>query len=448
MSRHGKIMFGLGVQEYSEPKLEQQKLGSSDFSDGWNHLKNPVRDCDTICQCFQEGGYEVLRAHDIKTSEEFENQVMKPLQERVNGRTQVLVGYLAMHAFEDADRELSLRWGSCTGPKDNTAGEQKGMKAQKLFDMLLALPCAQDASIYLFCDICRAGASSEVELSKAGHVQNSRKQLQRTLTIVWACAARQPAWDGKDGFNSPFAEHLCDLLSKPTDWSSIDELYKELHGAVNSDTRNQSKGLYHQQPTLTRSGPESHSLSLARRKYTKFACVPAANEGFTGRLAELKSVDAKFESSGECAIVQTRAITGLGGVGKTQLAKAFAYHRQANYDVILWVDAERDVATSFRECASVLVDLGPELTPRQVKVKVEEFLHQKKWLIVFDNVERACEIENFRPSGVGHVLITSRYQLWDPRSSLELGRLGRLDAILLLHRNIFCTLALFIHTII
>ena len=438
-----KVMFGIAVQDYSCMNDAQQELGNS-IQDGWERLQNPGNDCDAVCQCFKDAGYGVIEGHkhDIQRSQDFRTHVKEPLWKAVSPTTELIAGYVALHGSEDKDGDLSLWWGSCMGPSDNTTGE-KGMKLKDLLNMLLELPSAEDASVYLFLDMCRSKTSTLVAESQAGHVARLRKQFQRTITLVFACASGQQVEDGQGAPNSPFATNLIHLLSKPVEYS-IDELYRQLHTAVSSHTKIESKGLRSQQVTLTRMAPEHHKLSMESpeslvrsNKHAILAGVPPANESFTGRLDELDRVKAKFNSAGECAIVQTRAITGPGGVGKTQLAKAFAHRRQTEYDVILWVDAERDVATSFRESASVLVELGPELTPAQVKAKLEDFLQGKKWLIVFDNVEHENDIRRFRPNGGGHVLITSRYQFWDARTSLELGKLARIDSTLLLFRNIF-----------
>ena len=437
-----KVMFCIGVQDYSRPNDARPLANPT--RDGWERLKNPGNDCDAVCQRFKDAGYRVIEGHKhhIQKTGDFRLQVMEPLWEAVSPPTEVIAGYVALHGSEDKDGDLSLWWGSCMGPSDNTTGE-KGMKLKDLLNMLLELPSAQDASVYLFLDMCRSKTTALVAESQAGHVTRLRRHFERTVSLVFACAAGQQAEDGQDAPNSPFATHLVHLLSEPVEYS-IDDLYKHLHMAVSSHTKIKSKGFRSQQVTLTRMGLEKHKLcmspagSLGRsKKHAVLAGVPPVNESFTGRLDELQRVQERFVSSGECAIVQTRAITGLGGVGKTQLAKAFAHSQQAEYDVILWIDAERDVATSFRESASVLVELGPELTPPQVKAKLEDFLTGKKWLIVFDNVEHENDIRMFRPNAGGHILITSRYQHWDASTSLELGKLARIDSILLLYRNIF-----------
>ncbi|CAE7520705.1 unnamed protein product [Symbiodinium sp. CCMP2592] len=277
-------------------------------------------------------------------------------------------------------------------------------------------------------------------MEKNGHVHTPRKSLSSKIHIMWACASGQAALERTPGEFSPFAACLMPLVQENRDWK-FEELFNELQPAVSTQSRVACKGfLRPQQLTLTQSAAASYDIFTAgvKPKAPRLVGVPAANETFTGRARELELIKTTFsKAADQCAIVQTRAITGLGGIGKTQLAKAFVYLHQDMYDVVLWIDAERDLATSFRSCAASLVELGPDLTPMQGKAKLDDHLRQYKyWLIIFDNVEKTADIEPYRPAGTGHVLITSRYQLWDKGSAVELGRLARRDAVVLLYRKI------------
>ncbi len=67
--------------------------------------------------------------------------------------------------------------------------------------------------------------------------------------------------------------------------------------------------------------------------------LPPINPYFVGRegvLAELRRL--LLASQGPAVL--TQAITGLGGIGKTQTARAYAYRHLADYAVIWWLRAE------------------------------------------------------------------------------------------------------------
>lgn len=63
--------------------------------------------------------------------------------------------------------------------------------------------------------------------------------------------------------------------------------------------------------------------------------VPPRNLNFTGRGDYLTTLRAKL-AAGETMALTPQAIQGLGGVGKTQLAREFAHRYKADYEVV-WV---------------------------------------------------------------------------------------------------------------
>jgi len=139
------------------------------------------------------------------------------------------------------------------------------------------------------------------------------------------------------------------------------------------------------------------------------------NPNFTGReslLADLR----KALTSGQPAAL-TQAISGLGGVGKTQLAVEYAYRHAAEYDVVWWVRAE-EPATLPSDYAGLAGELGlPEEDAPEQRVVVQavrRWLGQNAgWLLVFDNAPGPAEVHDYLPqAAMGHVLITSRNPVW------------------------------------
>jgi hypothetical protein len=60
------------------------------------------------------------------------------------------------------------------------------------------------------------------------------------------------------------------------------------------------------------------------------------NPFFTGRQEVLEHLHEALTSSRTAALTQTQAISGLGGIGKTQTAVEYAYRYQGNYPTVLW----------------------------------------------------------------------------------------------------------------
>jgi len=112
-----------------------------------------------------------------------------------------------------------------------------------------------------------------------------------------------------------------------------------------------------------------------------------------------------------------QVLSGLGGVGKTQLAVEYAYSAASAYDVVWWVRAE-EPAVLFADYALLAGQLGlPEcaVTEREVVVAaVRHWLEQHGgWLLIFDNASEPAALRDFLPrSPTGHVLVTSQNLNW------------------------------------
>jgi hypothetical protein len=139
------------------------------------------------------------------------------------------------------------------------------------------------------------------------------------------------------------------------------------------------------------------------------------NPNFTGREGILKELRLALTSGEPAAWKQ--AITGMGGVGKTQLAVEYIYRHKADYRIIWWVRSE-EPATMAADYASLAVNLNlPEKESRdqtEIVRAVKRWLeHNPDWLLIFDNAQDPSGIRNYLPlGGAGHVIITSRNPLW------------------------------------
>jgi hypothetical protein len=143
------------------------------------------------------------------------------------------------------------------------------------------------------------------------------------------------------------------------------------------------------------------------------------NPHFTGRVTLLAALRTALTSGQPAAL--TQAISGLGGVGKTQLAVEYAYRYAIEYDTVWWVRAEES-ATLTTDYAGLAAALNlPEhvASVQEVVVAVRRwFGHHGRWLLVFDNARHPAEVHAYLPQGAtGHVLITSRNPNWGSMAS-------------------------------
>lgn len=109
-------------------------------------------------------------------------------------------------------------------------------------------------------------------------------------------------------------------------------------------------------------------------------------------------------------------LTGLGGVGKSQLAAEYAYRHRTDYDLVWWVRGAQPTSLSSDYAALAgqvpLADLRLGRRARQelVLAAVRGWLERHRgWLLIFDDVDDPQVVADLLPrSGTGHVIITSR----------------------------------------
>lgn len=158
--------------------------------------------------------------------------------------------------------------------------------------------------------------------------------------------------------------------------------------------------------TITQHAPASEQV---------WAVPYRRNPYFTGREDVLQALHNRLITAKTAALTQPQAISGLGGVGKTQIVVEYAYRHREEYHSVLWVNAAtREMVTaSFQELA-LLLDLPQQHEADLIKVisAVERwFTTHDQWLLIFDNADDLTLAEEFLPpSNTGYLLLTTRNQ--------------------------------------
>jgi hypothetical protein len=172
-------------------------------------------------------------------------------------------------------------------------------------------------------------------------------------------------------------------------------------------------------------------------------------EHFVARQEELAEIHKTLSGDGSRLTV---VLHGLGGIGKTQLAVAYAKCHRANYSAILWLNSkdEDSLKQSFARMARRILQEHPSASRLsavhedsnldEVVDAVKRWLDHPKntrWLIVYDNFDNpklqgntdpaAVDIRRFLPEAYhGSIIITTR------SSQVKLGhriRLGKLEDV-------------------
>ncbi|XP_077297190.1 uncharacterized protein LOC143918938 [Arctopsyche grandis] len=149
---------------------------------------------------------------------------------------------------------------------------------------------------------------------------------------------------------------------------------------------------------------------------------------FEGRIKELELLHEALMNKTTAVISQTASIVGLGGIGKTELAKKYMEKYKNYYHNILFINAEKSetMLESFRMLAS---EIGINLTSNDGKERnitdvikniYVNLIKSGNTLVVFDNAEEYKDIKKiiFENSSYyeNHVLctlITSRSTKWN-----------------------------------
>lgn len=109
-----------------------------------------------------------------------------------------------------------------------------------------------------------------------------------------------------------------------------------------------------------------------------------------------------------------QVLSGMGGVGKTSIARAYAQCHLDDYGIVWWVRSEDPAAVDAEYRALLEILLPPGESTRTTDARTVAFgllaEQERPWLLVLDNVPNTEVV--LPPTGNGHVLITSQATGW------------------------------------
>lgn len=174
----------------------------------------------------------------------------------------------------------------------------------------------------------------------------------------------------------------------------------------------------------TADGRRLRSMRVVSSQIIGFADV-------VGRDRELLALETAFSDSPEPVI---RILTGLGGIGKTSVARAYTARHKERYGLVWWVSADNADA-AIAQFRALLEILAPQ-DAAQINYPVQG-VHAilanrlEPWLLILDNVQDHQALQGLLPAaGRGHVIVTSQATTWpNGRRVVEIGPPMPLDAI-------------------
>lgn len=144
--------------------------------------------------------------------------------------------------------------------------------------------------------------------------------------------------------------------------------------------------------------------------------TPRRNYRFTGRDDILEKLHGTL-SSGAVGQGARIALSGISGVGKSQIAIEYTHRFGNDYDVVWFVNAnyrmtarEQLADLSVRLNLPVGSNIGDRV--RRVRDALRTGRPYRRWLLVFDSADEMELLDDIIPEGDGHVLITTRTRDW------------------------------------
>ena len=215
-----------------------------------------------------------------------------------------------------------------------------------------------------------------------------------------------------DLMGTPFAslQFLPEHGKAITSWQNRDEAFLDVARGIRTVIENLTSSTASARPPM-----QSLVQPLWNVPYPR-------NPLFTGREHILERLTTIFSIDETRVSTQPLAISGLGGIGKTQTAIEYAYRFREQYQYVLWAkaDTRENLIQDFVAIARLIQLPEQHLQDQSLIVEaVKRWLReQRQWLLILDNADDLGMVSEFLPETyAGHVLFTTRAQ--------AMGRLAR-----------------------
>ena len=139
------------------------------------------------------------------------------------------------------------------------------------------------------------------------------------------------------------------------------------------------------------------------------------NPMFTGHEQLLERIADALKAEQTTALSQAQAISGLGGIGKTQIALEYAYRHAREYQFVLWTlaDTRESLISGYIAIAELLNLPEKDAQDQAITIgAVKTWLQgHNLWLLILDNADDLALVREFIPTVYGgHILLTTRAQ--------------------------------------
>ncbi|KAJ8131732.1 hypothetical protein O1611_g1895 [Lasiodiplodia mahajangana] len=219
-------------------------------------------------------------------------------------------------------------------------------------------------------------------------------------------------------------EHFYESLMKQVGGTN-QEVYHSIKEFVRHDDEKVTKIAERLARAMAKIAVSRNMLSLeSRRDGAVLPCntIPVPeNPLFVGQDQALRTLDSELAPRNTPSRLFSVALYGIGGVGKTQLALAYAHLRLKDLDAVFWISAE-DPHSVQRSFSRVAVD-ALRLTKARAGAHEENMAlvlnwlrnTSARWLLIFDHMVGDYVFENCWPvSSHGSIIVTTRNAIITP----------------------------------
>ncbi len=255
-----------------------------------------------------------------------------------------------------------------------------------------AISSAHLVLLLISADFLASDACYDIEMQHA--LERHRRGEARVIPVI----VRPCDWR-----HSPFAPLQClPHDSQPiATWSDQDQAFVDIVAGLRSVIKNLS--------LPKASAPRAVLPAIWNIPYQR-------NPFFIGREDLLSRLRIQLQSGQPTALSQSPlAISGLGGIGKTQIAVEYAYQFGQEYQAVLWAYAQsNETLLSSYVALAALLNLQEQDEQEQMIIVqvVKQWLQtHTRWLLILDNADDLAVARQFLPPILGgHVLLTTRAQ--------------------------------------
>ena len=261
-------------------------------------------------------------------------------------------------------------------------------------------------------------------------MDTATRQAHRTIAVLspdyFASEFTFPEWEaafrrdprGKQGLLLPVRVRPCDvegLLGQVVYIDLVDQNEKTARATLLQRVKQERH-----KPNTPPAFPYTAQVNQTSKAPSFPGALPAVwnipyprNPYFTGREELLRRLAAALRGGETVGISQPQAVSGLGGVGKTQIALEYAYRYYQDYDTVLWTraDTQEALISGFVVFAGLLqLPVQEERDQLKIVQAVKHWLaSHTRWLLLLDNSDELALVRDYLPpASRGHTLLTTR----------------------------------------